>query len=169
MRYARELLIAILVAGTSLTAFTAPRPLTPIGTFGMPDAVVHGYDPSDGNVWVIGNNVSMTSFQLESASSAFMPENTDPHFCVGPFDVCTKSTMFTLKTGGVTERVLGRVLPPGLSRDAIITDVLIDGSLSPSGTLPMLQVVALTIYLPQSRLRSCGWPSGCWPCCNDGN
>jgi hypothetical protein len=121
------------------------------------------YDPGTGNLSYAGNGTLITSIELQSADSLFLPENL-PGDGLHWRDLCcvyARSKFFQLITAGWEGTNFGPVLPPGLSVDAIIADITIDGSIKPSGKLWDAPGGGPYLYwVPEPSglvLACCGW------------
>jgi hypothetical protein len=125
-------LLALVVLTTTANAGTLARGTGPA----TPNAYTLTYDPGSGNVSFAGNGTLITTSELISAGNKFVPGNLDPGVQKGPFDVFTANKFFQLITAGTEGQNYGAVLPGGLSADAIIADIAIDGSIKPAGKLP---------------------------------
>jgi hypothetical protein len=99
------------------------------------NAVVLTYDPASGHLHVDGNGVSITTFELKSAGSKFIPGGIPAGTISPPFDVGTSAKIFKLSTGGFPSLDLGHSYPAGLAADAVLADLDVNGSLLPSGGL----------------------------------
>jgi hypothetical protein len=120
---------------TALTTVASADSLTPIFDPAPANSVSLLYDPSTGNLSYTGNGTLITTMELKSASSLFIPENVSSEIVWGPFDVKTKSKIFRLITAGIEGEDFGPVLPTGLSFDTVLSDIAIDGSIKPAGKL----------------------------------
>jgi uncharacterized protein YjbI with pentapeptide repeats len=119
---------------TSHTACADPLILTNDPT--IQHTIITFYDPPTGAVTVRGNDQPIQTYQLESASGAFIPANVDPSFLASPFDLATESKMFALRTGGVYELNLGEVLPAQLEPSMLLADLTMYCSTFPAGNCP---------------------------------
>jgi hypothetical protein len=102
---------------------------------GVANGVVMTYDPGTGNIGYNGNGTLVSSFELISASSQLNPAGVNAGVISGPFDVFTSAKFFKLVTEGIGSVDIGPVLPAGLSGDALMADLAIDGSIKPAGKL----------------------------------
>ncbi len=131
--------IVPLFAGLALLycqATTDAAALTPIFP-PVSDAVTLTYEPSTGNLSYDGNGIDITTMEIKSAEGLFIPENVNSDIIVGPFDVFNTGKFFTLTTAPnqVAAVDIGPVLPTGLSFDAVLADLTVNGSLYPQGNL----------------------------------
>lgn len=99
-----------------------------------------GRDPNYGNVLagtlvVESTERTITTFELISAGSLFRPDDAADVFSP-PFDVITEDKLFKLAAGDAAFSQLnfGPVLIGGLSEDALLADLTINGSLTPDGS-----------------------------------
>ncbi|MCA9148444.1 MAG: PEP-CTERM sorting domain-containing protein [Planctomycetales bacterium] len=96
-----------------------------------PDGVTLIYDPSSGELSIHApDSVRFTAVELRSEGDLFTG------VCTGlssPFDVCTTSKVFKLDVKGFGETSFGNALPVGLTSDAIVNDLTIDGATLPNG------------------------------------
>jgi len=137
MRIARR--FAVVVAALSVCTLASVAQAAPFaGVAGSPDvasAVVVAYDPADGHLWMNGNGVKVTTFELKSAGSKFIPGNVPPGTISPPFDVATEAKLFKLSTAGLDGIDFGNALPAGLTLEAAMQDLDVNGSILPSGNL----------------------------------
>jgi hypothetical protein len=136
MRKVQIILSLTLLALVVLTTAANAGTLAPATGPATPNAYTLTYDPSNGNLSYAGNGTSITTSELISAGNLFKPEALDAGVVRGPFDVFTANKFFQLITAGTDGQNYGQVVPAGLSADAIIADMSIDGSIKPSGKLP---------------------------------
>jgi hypothetical protein len=126
------------------------------GTFVLSDspstanAATVTYDAATGAVAYSGNGTLISTLELKSTASQFIPGGVNDGVIAGPFDVMTTAKFFKLVTEGVDGVDIGPILPPGLSAEAIMADIAVDGSIKPSGKLdaapgggPFLYVVPI--------------------------
>jgi hypothetical protein len=99
------------------------------------DAVVVVYDPGTGNLSVADNGVSITTLELKSAGNLFIPGNIAAGVISPPFDVVSPSKLFKLSTGGFSSVDFGNIVPTGISPEALLADMDVNGSILPSGGL----------------------------------
>jgi hypothetical protein len=135
MRHVQVVLMLAVAAMTALTAAAEAGTFTPVFEPATPNAVTVTYDPGTGNLSYAGNGTLITVIELRSAGSLFIPENLTIWVSRGPFGVFTRNKFFDLITAGTHGADFGPVLPPGLSVDAILADITIDGSIKPAGKL----------------------------------
>jgi hypothetical protein len=101
------------------------------------NGVVVTYDPGTGNLSYDGNGLMISSMELKSAGGMFDASKVNAGVIAGPFDLINAGKFFKLVTPpGVASVDVGPVLPAGLTADAIVADIEVDGSLVPSGKLP---------------------------------
>jgi hypothetical protein len=125
-------LLAIVVLATTATAGTfivTDAPATP-------NAATVTYDPATGALGYSGNGTLISTMELKSTGGLFNPAGVNPDVITGAFDVFTSAKFFKLVTEGIPGVEIGAVLPIGLSADAIVADIQVDGSIKPSGKLP---------------------------------
>jgi hypothetical protein len=123
--------LALVVMTTAAGAGTFTRSDNPA----TPNAATVTYDPATGALGYWGNGTLISTMELKSASSMFIPGGVNDGVISGPFDVMSTAKFFKLATDGVTGVDVGTILPPGLSADAIMADLQVDGSIKPSGKL----------------------------------
>ncbi len=101
------------------------------------NAVVLTYDPANGNLSYDGNGKEVTTFELKSLGGKFLPAGVNDGVVTGPFDVLSADKFFTLTTAPnqVASVDIGAILPAGISKDDLMADFQISGSLYPSGAL----------------------------------
>jgi len=99
-------------------------------------AVILVYDPADGNLRVQANDIEgVTTFELRSSSGMFSPENIPEGTLGASFDLGYADKVFKFDTTGFTQLDLGPILPTAMKGDELLTDLSVNGSLSPMGTL----------------------------------
>jgi hypothetical protein len=137
MRIARRFAVVLTALTVCLLATNVfAGALAPTTNPATPNAATVTYDPANGNLSYAGNGTSITTMELKSAGKLFNPNALDAGVVRGPFDVFTTEKFFQLITAGTDGQNFGQVVPAGLSSDAIIADMQIDGSIKPSGKLP---------------------------------
>jgi hypothetical protein len=152
-----------LLVTAKLSTIAQAGPLTLTSERVVPDAVVVIYDPADGNLSVESNGRRMTTVEIMSNGSLFDPTKVNEGVIVGPFDLINSAKFFKLVTPpGFANVDIGPVFPSGLSADALLDDLQIDGSLSPScdlgcHLLPGPQLFVVPVPEPFGRaLIVCG-------------
>lgn len=101
------------------------------------NGVVVTYDPGTGNLSYDGNGLMISSMELKSAGGLFDASKVNGGVIAGPFDLINAGKFFKLVTPpGVASVDVGPVLPAGLTAQALMADIEVDGSLVPSGKLP---------------------------------
>jgi len=134
MRKVQVLFGLALVAIISSSVLAGPLQLTTDGNRG--NSVVVTYDPASGHVSANGNGVNFTTFEFLSAGSKFIPANIPAGTIAPPFDVGTASKIFKLSAGaGLPTLDLGNSYPSGMTADALLADLTLNGSIAPSGSL----------------------------------
>ena len=118
-----------------LSSSVLAGPFTLTNNASTANAVVLSYDPAAGSLAVAGNGLSITTFELKSAGSKFIPGGIPAGTISPPFDVATAAKIFKLSTGGFPSLDLGASYPKGLSADAVLADLDVNGSKLPSGNL----------------------------------
>jgi hypothetical protein len=129
------MLMLAIVALAGLTTAAHAGTLTPIYDPAPANSVTLLYDPATGNLSYSGNGTLISTIELKSAGQWFIPANLRPEIQLGPFDVATPAKMFRLITAGTEGEDFGPILPSGLSFDAVLADIAIDGSIKPAGKL----------------------------------
>jgi hypothetical protein len=100
------------------------------------NSVVVTYNPGDGSLHADGNGVHFTTFEFLSAGSKFIPAGIPAGTIAPPFDVGTAAKIFKLSAGaGLPSLDLGHSYPTGLTADALLADLTLNGSIAPSGSL----------------------------------
>lgn len=92
------------------------------------------YDPADGNLSMASDPRPVTSFELVSAGSKFIPGNVNGGIFTGLFDVASASKMFKLDPAGYSNLDFGKVLPASLSEADLAADLTLNGSFVPDGS-----------------------------------
>jgi hypothetical protein len=137
MRIARRSAVALAALSVCLMATAAQA-----GTFTLSNeaAVANGvvvtYDPGTGNLSYDGNGVLISSLELKSAGGILNPAGANDGVIAGPFDVFTSAKFFKLVTEGVASVDIGPVVPAGMTAEALMADIAVDGSIKPAGKLP---------------------------------
>jgi hypothetical protein len=159
MRIARRSAVVLAALSVCTVASVANAgKFTPTNNREVANAVVLQYEPTDGHLLIDGNGRSMTTFELKSAGSLLKPEAVPAGTLAPPFDVGTSAKIFKLSTGGFPSLDLGRALPSGLSLDALVADLDVNGSLLPAGPLTSAEGGGPYIYYvpePSSLLLVC--------------
>ena len=137
MRIARRFAVVVAALFICTLASVASAQGLTLGGASTPDAVSLIYDPATGNLSMDSGSVSVTTLEVKSAGSMFdaAKANETGQF-VPPFDVASAAKLFRLTTNGVNSLNFGDgVLPTGLSADALLADLSVNGSIKPSGGL----------------------------------
>jgi len=139
MRITRHFSMVIVVAALTLGSLVSVAEAAPFAGWtwatDVPEAVVVVYDPADGHLWMNGNGLKVTTFELKSAGAKFIPENVPAGTFSPPFDVARPAKLFKLSTGGMDGVDFGNVLPAGLTFEAVMQDLNVNGSILPRGYL----------------------------------
>ena len=147
MRIARCSAVALAALSVGLTATAVQAgSFTRSNSPDVDNAIVVSYDPADGNLSFKGNGQIVTTLELKSTGGLFIPGGVNDNVIPGPFDILNPAKFFRLDTNGLTELNMGKIVPAGLSADAIIADMQVSGSKKPAGGLeveggPYLYVV----------------------------
>jgi hypothetical protein len=127
--------------GFAVLAVVVMTTVASAGTFTLSDnpatsnSATVTYDPASGNLSYAGNGTLISTMELKSASGMFIPGGVNADV-IGPlFDLITPQKFFKLTANGIDSVDVGRVLPAGLSADALLADIAVDGSIKPSGKL----------------------------------
>ena len=97
------------------------------------------YSPENGDFRVESHVGAITTFEMKSVTGQFTA--VDNPLFGGLFDVNTHDKVFKLDPAGFESLILPGLLPPGLTFDAIATDLSIDGSLASGGTIPAVHLI----------------------------
>jgi hypothetical protein len=126
-------LLNLVTVALSTVAQAGPLTLTPerfVPVVPGAVAVVVIYNPADGNLSVESNGRDMSSVELLSSAGLFDPSKVNEDVLVGPFDLINPGKFFKLvPPPGLASLDIGPILPSGLSADALLADLQIDGSL----------------------------------------
>ena len=134
MRIARRFAVVLAALSICTLASVANAAGLTMGSgASTPDAVSLIYDPADGNLMLDAGSVKVTTIEIKSAGSMFGA--AVPGMFVPPFDVASATKLFKLTTAGVSSLDFGKILPAGLSGDALLADLSVNGSILPSGGL----------------------------------
>jgi hypothetical protein len=136
MRIARRFAVAMAALSVCLMATAANAgSFTLSQSADVANGVVVTYDPASGNVSYNGNGVLVSTMELKSAENLFIPAGVNEGVVTGAFDVMNAGKFFKLVTDGVPSVDVGAILPTGLSADAVLNGIQVDGSIKPSGKL----------------------------------
>ena len=127
--------LSVIFALLTGSSCMAQLPLGPPGV----DGLYLVYSPENGDFRVESNVGPITTFEMKSATSQFTA--VDNPLFGGLFDVNTRDKVFKLDPSGFESLSLPGLLPPGLTFDAIATDLSIDGSLASGGTIPAVYLI----------------------------
>ena len=131
-----QVLFGLAIVGlVSSSVLAAPVAFKPSDAQDVPGALVMSYDPGDGHLWVSGNGLNISTLEIKSTGSKFIPGGIPAGTISPPFDVATAAKIFKLSTGGFPSLDLGLAYPAGTAKDAILADLAVDGSKLPSGNL----------------------------------
>lgn len=104
------------------------------------------YDPTDGGLEVVltpgaerAQPFMLTTLQINTSAIGFA--GTKPSDMIGPFDVYRSERLFKMDTNGFGPRVdLGHPLPTGVSPEALMATLTVNGSLLGGGSIDLLSV-----------------------------
>jgi hypothetical protein len=135
-RFETDDLVVALQAGT-YEQFAEPARDAPRFADDVPAAMV-SYDSKTGALRVVTQAAELTALQFDSEQQLFLGDaalNLD-----GPFDIDRPDKLFVMKLDGFSQLDLGPVLPPGLSLDAVLGDLTIQGAWLGGGALESTQL-----------------------------
>ena len=136
MRIARCLAVAVAAVSVCLAGSFAKAGTFAAGSAASVDnAVTVVYDPADGALKVNGGGINVTTLEIKSKGSKFIPAGATAGVFAPPFDVASAAKLFKLSTGGFGSLDVGKVLPAGLSSQDLLGDLDVNGSILPSGAL----------------------------------
>jgi hypothetical protein len=138
MRIARRSAVALAALSVCLMATAVHAGEFTRSTDGtVTNGVVVTYDPGSGNLSYDGNGIMISSLELKSAGGWFDATKVNSDVISGPFDLINSGKFFKLVTPpGIASVDVGPVLPAGLTAEALLAEIEVDGSLVPIGKLP---------------------------------
>ena len=104
------------------------------------------YDPASGDVEFTSPAGAVTTFELKSAG-ANMNAGSNPDVFNGLFDVNSDVKAFKLDPDGYDGLALPGLMKSGLSSDALLADLALDGSFAAGGALGT--VPNTLVYVPE--------------------
>jgi hypothetical protein len=118
----------LLVSGVASAQQSPYSPFEPRGTSTL-DGLSVVYDPDTGRVTATPPaGTQLTAFELRSADTSRLAFTGNCEDLGGPFDVCTPTKVFKLKTAGFDYVDFGAILPANLPGNDVLADLLVGGA-----------------------------------------
>ena len=135
MRPASKVAVALTIACLfAVASATKAEPVSFIASDSpsTPDAVTMVYDPTDGNVSVDTGGLQFSTLEIVSEAGIWTGPVPSAISSGEPFNVFRPDKLFLLAREGMGNVDFGPAATGGISREALIADLLVDGSLFPS-------------------------------------